>query len=82
MGLPADPVRLPTSLATSPATKPQRRYSGGGNGGLNKLILLPLIKSRYDVRGRLYVPKIPAAMSFADYEAGQDPVLGAAIAHR
>jgi hypothetical protein len=31
------------------------RLNGGGNGGFNKLILLPLIKSRYDVPGRLYV---------------------------
>jgi hypothetical protein len=31
------------------------RLNGGGNGGYNKEILLPLIKSRYDVPGRLYV---------------------------
>jgi hypothetical protein len=31
------------------------RLNGGGNGGYNKLILLPLIKSRYDVPNRLFV---------------------------
>jgi len=31
------------------------RLNGGGNGFYNKEILLPLIKSRYDVPGRLYV---------------------------
>jgi len=31
------------------------RLNGGGNGDFNKLIFLPLIKSRYDVPGRLYV---------------------------
>jgi len=31
------------------------RLNGGGNGYLNRYILLPLIKSRYDVPGRLYV---------------------------
>jgi hypothetical protein len=31
------------------------RLNGGGNGSFNKQILLPLIKSRYDVPGRLYV---------------------------
>ena len=31
------------------------RLNGGGNGGFNKQILLPLIKSRYDVPGHLYV---------------------------
>ena len=31
------------------------RLNGGGNGDFNKQILLPLIKSRYDLSGRLYV---------------------------
>jgi hypothetical protein len=31
------------------------RLNGGGNGSLNKLIFLPIIKSRYDVPGRFYV---------------------------
>jgi hypothetical protein len=31
------------------------RLNGGGNGGFNRLILLPIIKSRYDVPGRFYV---------------------------
>ena len=31
------------------------RLNGGGNGSFNRLILLPLIKSKYDVPGRLYV---------------------------
>jgi hypothetical protein len=31
------------------------RLNGGGNGDFNKQIFLPLIKSRYDVPGRLYV---------------------------
>jgi C-terminal processing protease CtpA/Prc len=31
------------------------RLNGGGNGDFNKQILLPLIKSRYDVPGRLFV---------------------------
>jgi C-terminal processing protease CtpA/Prc len=31
------------------------RLNGGGNGDFNKSILLPLIKSRYDVPGHLYV---------------------------
>jgi hypothetical protein len=31
------------------------RLNGGGNGGFNRQILLPLIKSRYDERGKLFV---------------------------
>ena len=31
------------------------RLNGGGDGYFNRSILLPLIKSQYDVRGRLYV---------------------------
>ena len=31
------------------------RLNGGGNGDFNKAILLPLIKSKYDVPGHLYV---------------------------
>jgi hypothetical protein len=31
------------------------RLNGGGNGDFNKRIFLPLIKSKYDVPGRLYV---------------------------
>ncbi|MFL5501521.1 MAG: hypothetical protein ACJ79Q_09830 [Gemmatimonadaceae bacterium] len=31
------------------------RLNGGGNGDFNRQIFLPLIKSRYDVPGRLYV---------------------------
>lgn len=31
------------------------RLNGGGNGSLNKMIFLPIIKSRYDTPGRLYV---------------------------
>jgi len=31
------------------------RLNGGGNGDFNKRIMLPLIKSKYDVPGRLYV---------------------------
>lgn len=31
------------------------RLNGGGNGDFNRSIFLPLIKSHYDVRGRLYV---------------------------
>src|SRR4051812_31654423 len=31
------------------------RLNGGGNGDLNRGIFLPLIKSRYDVPGKLYV---------------------------
>jgi hypothetical protein len=31
------------------------RLNGGGNGDFNKLMLLPLIKSRYDTPGHLYV---------------------------
>ena len=31
------------------------RLNGGGNGDFNKLIFLPLIKSKFDVPGRLYV---------------------------
>ena len=31
------------------------RLNGGGNGDFNKLIFLPLIKSKYDVPGRFYV---------------------------
>jgi hypothetical protein len=31
------------------------RLNGGGDGSLNRFILLPLIKSRYDVPGRFYV---------------------------
>ena len=31
------------------------RLNGGGNGDFNKQILLPLIKSRYDTPGRLFV---------------------------
>ncbi|MEO8578073.1 MAG: S41 family peptidase [Gemmatimonadales bacterium] len=31
------------------------RLNGGGNGGFNKQIFLPLIKSKYDVKGKLFV---------------------------
>ena len=31
------------------------RLNGGGNGDFNKLIFVPLIKSKYDTPGRLYV---------------------------
>src|SRR4051812_42948493 len=31
------------------------RLNGGGNGDFNKRVMLPLIKSKYDVPGRLYV---------------------------
>lgn len=31
------------------------RLNGGGNGGFNKLILLPIVKSRYDTPGHLYI---------------------------
>jgi hypothetical protein len=31
------------------------RHNGGGNGSFNRAIFLPLIKSRYDAPGRLYV---------------------------
>ena len=31
------------------------RLNGGGNGDFHKLIFLPLIKSRYDTPGHLYV---------------------------
>jgi hypothetical protein len=127
------------------------RLNGGGNGSLNKLVFLPIIKSRYDMRGKFLVltgrrtwsaaqmlvtelmkysnatfvgeptaskgnhygdsyrivlpnskvtlrvstlwhqyldsrdkremiaPQIPAQLTFADYAAGKDPVLSAAL---
>ncbi len=47
------------ALATADSAGAERvvldlRQNGGGNGSFNKQILLPLIKSRYDVPGRLY----------------------------
>jgi C-terminal processing protease CtpA/Prc len=48
------------AIATADSASAERfvldlRLNGGGNGGYNRDILLPLIKSRYDVPGRLYV---------------------------
>lgn len=55
---------LPTFMARAVATADSAgaekfvldlRLNGGGNGDFNKLIFLPLIKSRYDTPGHLYV---------------------------
>lgn len=48
------------AIATADSARAERfvldlRLNGGGNGDYNKSIFLPLIKSRYDVRGKLYV---------------------------
>jgi hypothetical protein len=59
---PTDSLRvfMARAIATADSARAEKfvldlRLNGGGNGGFNKLILLPLIKSRYDVPGRLYV---------------------------
>jgi hypothetical protein len=53
-------IFMARAIATADSAGAERfvldlRLNGGGNGGYNKLILLPLIKSRYDVPGRLFV---------------------------
>jgi C-terminal processing protease CtpA/Prc len=53
-------VFMARAIATADSAGVERfvldlRLNGGGNGGYNKLIMLPLIKSRYDVPGKLYV---------------------------
>jgi hypothetical protein len=59
---PADSLRvfMARAIAAGDSAGAERlvldlRLNGGGDGTLNRFILLPLIKSRYDVPGRLYV---------------------------
>ncbi len=59
---PADSLRgfIARAIAAADSMGAERfvldvRHNGGGNGGLNRSVFLPLIKSRYDAPGRLYV---------------------------
>jgi hypothetical protein len=54
------PAFIERAIATADSGGAERfvldlRRNGGGDGTLNPLIFLPLIKSRYDIAGHLYV---------------------------
>ncbi len=54
------PVFIARAIAVADSAGADRfvldlRLNGGGDGTFNKQVLLPVIKSRYDVRGRLFV---------------------------